>query len=108
MINLSQKTNSKLEQVQKFLTTMSPQRKKWEAELKVVSSRLNCVPGHVVLCAAGVCYLSRVPPDMHKMLWTNWLGYCSGTVTLGSLKAEHGTSQVSVEYILKDLYWLIM
>ena len=64
---------------------MSTQRRKWDAKLKETHSRIASVPGHALLCAASTCYLPRVPPDSHSELLNNWLGYCAGAVSLGSL-----------------------
>lgn len=80
---------------------MALQRKKWTEKLSIVSSAIDSVPGHAMLCAAGVCYLARVPPDKHRDLLANWLSYCSGAVGLGSLALDHGKIQSSqVSYVL--------
>jgi len=82
---VSQAVKTKIEETNCILTTMSKQRKKWEERLEECQSRLDSIPGHAMLCAAGVHYLARVPTGLHKELLTNWLGYCSGSVSLGSI-----------------------
>lgn len=78
----------KLKDAQTTANLMLSQRRKWEEQLQVISSRIDSVPGHAMLCAAGVCYLARAPPDQHRELLDNWLDYCSGAVPLGSLAAK--------------------
>ena len=75
------------------MKVMSAQRKKWMDRLDVISSWTDSVPGHAMLCAAGMCYLPSVPPDRHKDMMENWLGYCSGVVPLGRLASEQGSLQ---------------
>lgn len=86
---------SKLEDAKHLLTTISAQREKWDTNLKLIHSRIDSVPGHALLCSASVCYLARTPPNRHQELLTVWLGYCSGTVSLGSLTVERGGLQAS-------------
>lgn len=81
---------SKLEEAKCILTTTTGQRRKWEEKLQVSYNRLDSVPGHAMLCAAAAFYLSRSPPDLHKELIANWLGYCAGTVCLGSASQDGG------------------
>lgn len=78
-----------LEDAQRVVQTMVGQRKYWEEQLSVISDRISCIPGHATLCAGSACYLARVPTDRHGELLANWLGYCSGTVPLGSLASDH-------------------
>ena len=85
-----QNVQSKLDSARHLLSTISAERARWDAKLNVIHDRIDSVPGHALLCAASVCYLARTPPDMHKQLLTNWFGYCSGAVSLGSLAVEHG------------------
>lgn len=85
--------SSKLEDAQCILTAMASQRSKWEERLTEISSRIDSVPGHALLCAAGVCYLARSPPNKHGHMLSNWLGYCSGVVPLGSLEVEQNKLQ---------------
>lgn len=73
-----------------LLSTISSKRARWDAKLNVIHDQIDSVPGHALLCAASVCYLARTPPDTHRQLLTNWLGYCSGAVSLGSLAGGHG------------------
>ena len=72
---------------------MSGHRQKWMERLDEISSRADSVPGHAMLCAAGISYLPSIPPDRHKDMMNNWLGYCSGVVALGSLASEQGRLQ---------------
>ena len=78
---------------QNVVNALAIQRNKWKERLSDISSRIDSVPGHAMLCAAGVLYLSRSPPDRHKEMLNNWLGYCSGVVPLGSLKVEQNKLQ---------------
>lgn len=82
-----------LSDAQGVVNALAVQRNKWEERLGEISSRIASVPGHAMLCAAGVLYLSRSPPDRHKEMLDNWLGYCSGAVPLGSLKVEQNKLQ---------------
>lgn len=84
---------SKLEEAQQILDAMAAQRRKWEERLTEISSRIDSVPGHAMLCAAGVCYLARSPPDRHQDMVASWLGYCSGVVPLGSMATEQNKLQ---------------
>ena len=95
MIFYIQDLNFKIKEAEVILHAMSTYKKQWDGELKAAYSRIDSVPGHAMLCAAGTCYLARTPPDKHKELLLNWLGYCSGTVTLGSLAVEHAKLQPS-------------
>lgn len=78
---------------------MLAQRQRWDEELKATWSRIDSVAGHAVLCAASTTYLAFIPADQHKKLMSNWLGYCSGAVDLGSLATQgHGGLQSSQAY----------
>ena len=90
-----QGVQSKLESARYLLSTISSERARWDAKLTTIHDRIDSVPGHALLCAASVCYLARTPPDTHGQLLTNWLGYCSGAVSLGSLALEHGGLQAA-------------
>ena len=94
-ISITQSVQSKLENAKHLLSTMSSQRGRWDANLIAIYSRIDSVPGHALLCSASVCYLARIPPDKHQELLANWLGYCAGTISLGSLAAEQGGLQAS-------------
>lgn len=85
----------KLGEANHILTTMAEQRKRWKEKLQVSCSHLDSVPGHAMLCAAGACYLSRIPLYLHKELQANWLGYCSGTISLGSVSQDRGKLQAA-------------
>lgn len=80
-----QGVQAKLERATCLLSTMSAQRQKWDEKLKSIWSNLGSVPGHSVLSAASICYLPCIPPNRHNHLLSNWLAYCSGGVSLGSL-----------------------
>lgn len=84
-----QGVQSTLESAKHLLAIISAQRERWDTNLSIIHSRIDSTPGHALLCSASVCYLSRIPSDKHQELLTNWLGYCSGAVTLGSLAVEH-------------------
>ena len=92
---------AKLERATYLLSTMSAQRQKWDEKLKSIWSSLSSVSGHSVLSAASICYLPCVPPDRHNDLLSNWLSYCSGGVSLGSLNVpghQGGGLQASQGY----------
>ena len=74
-----------MDQANRLLYALSRQRLRWEEQLRSTRGRMDSVPGHALLCAASACYLTRVPPDRHQKLLSNWLSYCSGGVGLGSL-----------------------
>lgn len=103
---------SKLGDAQAVMDAMTVQRRKWEEQLTDISSRIDSVPGHAMLCAAGVCYLARAPPEKHRELLTNWLGYCSGVVPLGSysLAAEQSklqstqVRQINIRMVCVDIF----
>lgn len=90
---LFQVLSSKLGDAQHILDAMASQRSQWEERLTDISSRIDSVPGHAMMCAAGVCYLARSPPDKHRTILSNWLGYCSGVVPLGSATLEQSKIQ---------------
>ena len=80
---------------------MSAQRQQWDKKLKSIWNSLGSVPGHSVLSAACICYLPCVPPNRHNDLLSNWLAYCSGGVSLGSLSVpghQGGGLQASQGY----------
>ena len=81
---------------------MAKQRHKWEEKLKDTKNKINSLPGHALLCSAAVCYLTRVPPDMHTDLMSAWLGYCNGSVSLGNLVEDRGGLQ-SAQVMLQSL-----
>lgn len=89
-----------LSDAQGVVNALAIQRNKWEERLSDISSRISSVPGHAMLCAAGVLYLSRSPPDRHKEMLNNWLGYCSGVVPLGSLKVEQNKLQSAQVHVI--------
>ena len=83
---------------------MAKQRHRWEDKLKDTKNKINSLPGHAVLCSAAVCYLTRVPPDRHNDLLSAWLGYCSGSVSLGNLVEDRGGLQsAQVIHIYKSI-----
>ena len=84
---------AKRSDAQSITNTMAGQRRMWEEQLSVISSRINSIPGHAMVSAASMYYLSRAPPDKHKELLSNWLGYCSGAVPLGSLELDKNKLQ---------------
>ena len=90
-----QSVQSKLESARHLLLTISSQRARWDTKLDIIHDRIASLPGHALLCAASVCYLARTPPHTHRQLLSNWLGYCSGAVSLGSLAIEHGGLQAA-------------
>ena len=90
---LFQVLSSKLGGAQHILDAMASQRSKWKERLTDISSRIDSVPGHAMLCAAGVCYLARSPPGKHRAILSNWLGFCSGVVPLGSATLEQSKIQ---------------
>ena len=108
------KLQTNLDEANHLLSTMSQQRRNWDEQLKFTKSRIDSVPGHALFCAASISYLSRLPPDNHQELKNNWLAYCSGGVSLGSLavgghqglqssQPHHGlSSQQQVVRIQKD------
>ena len=75
----------------RLLASLSPWKSRWEEERAAIHTRSLSSPGHALLVAAAVTYLSRVPADRHSGLWGCWLGYCAGRVPLGCLseEAEH-------------------
>ena len=75
----------RLDKAGRLLSTLSAWKSRWEQEMSTIQSHILSSPGHAVLAAAGITYLSRVPPDNHRQLWDGWLGYCAGRVPLGSL-----------------------
>ena len=96
----TQSVQSKLESARQLLSAISSQRARWDSNLKVIRDRIDSVPGHALLCSASMCYLARTPPDTHGSLLTNWLGYCSGEVGLGSLAAQHEGVQAAQVILL--------
>lgn len=84
-LSFPQEVQSQLSNANSLLEKLSSQRQRWNEQLKAIQSIIDSVPGHALLCAASVCYLSQIPPDKHRELAANWLGYCSGSVALGSL-----------------------
>lgn len=54
---------------------------------------LECVLVHALLTAAAATYLSPLPILTHHQLWKNWLDYCNGAVSVGSLIATHEHNQ---------------
>ncbi len=85
----------KIEEANSILTTMSRQRKKWEERLEQCQSCIESIPGHAVLCAASVHYLARMPPALHKDVLSNWMEYCSGTISLGSISHDSNKLQAA-------------
>ncbi len=75
----------KLDRANNLLSAMTKQKQKWDEQLQTIWSRIDSVPGHALLCAASACYLARVPSSKHNILLENWLAYCFGGVSLGSL-----------------------
>ena len=98
MLSLLQALKNKIEKVNHILSTMSRQRKMWEERLGQCQSYLDSIPGHAMLCAAGVYYLARTPPALHKELLANWLGYCSGAVSLGCVTQDSSKLQAAQVY----------
>lgn len=92
-----------LESAQEIVGALAVQRRKWMEKLQEIFSRINSIPGHAMLCAAGVCYLARSPPDKHKDLLDNWMGYCTGAVPLGSFSVDkkvHSATRSALKLIL--------
>ena len=85
MCLIQQEVQSQLGNANSLLAIMSRQRQRWNEQLKAIWNTVDSVPGHALLCAASLHYLSRIPPDKHEELIANWVGYCSGVVSLGSL-----------------------
>ncbi len=101
----------KLDNARKLLLATAKQKQKWDEQLQSTWSRIDSVPGHALLCAASACYLACVPSGQHSVLLENWLAYCCGGVSLGSLASsglyssqpQHGVSgQHQVVRVQKD------
>ena len=75
----------KLSDAGRLLSSLSPWKTRWEESRAAVRTRTLSSPGHAVLAAANITYLSRVPAESHRELWDAWIGYCKGRVQLGCL-----------------------
>lgn len=69
----------------RLLKSLSPWKSYWEEKKTAIRTCILSSPGHALLVAASITYLSRVPADKHSQLWECWLGYCAGRIQLGSL-----------------------
>lgn len=78
----------KIASTKELLDSLSNQRKKWENKLSTAQSQLDSLSSHSLLVSASCSYLGFLPPEEHKSLWENWISYCSGNVSIGSLVVE--------------------
>uniref|UniRef100_A0A1X7TIU7 AAA+ ATPase domain-containing protein n=2 Tax=Amphimedon queenslandica TaxID=400682 RepID=A0A1X7TIU7_AMPQE len=78
----------KIASTKELFGSLSNQRKKWENKLSVVQNQLDSLSSHSLLVSASCTYLGFLPPEEHKSLWENWISYCSGHVSIGSLVVE--------------------
>ena len=78
----------KIASTKELLGSLSNQRKKWENKLSVTQTQLDSLSSHSLLVSASCTYLGFLPPEEHKSLWENWISYCSGHVSIGSLVVE--------------------
>ena len=75
----------RLREASVLLSSLSPWQSYWEAKREAIHAKTLASPGHAVLLAASVIYLSRMPAENHSSLWESWLGYCMGRVPMGSV-----------------------
>ena len=92
MYCLFQVVRQRLSSAGRLLSTLSPWKSRWEEDRAAIHTRTLSSPGHAVLAAANITYLSRLPADSHRQLWDGWLGYCKGRVQPGCL-VESETQQ---------------
>ena len=90
-----QAMQSQIEQQKDLLIQLAPQKQKWEAKLKEVQHLIECIPGHALMTAAACSYLPPFPHHSHQQLWSNWLDYCRGSVSVGSLSVDKTDHQFS-------------
>lgn len=83
--SLPQDVQQRLRDAGRLLSILSPWKSCWEEDRAAIHTHALSSPGHAVLTAASVTYLTKVPADRHRQLWDVWLGYCEGRVRLGCL-----------------------
>ena len=78
-----------MDTTQKLLDCLSNQKRNWEDKLTNAQQHLDCLPAESLIVVAMATYCSVLCPELYQKLWKNWISYCFGMASMGSLSRDN-------------------